>query len=97
MGAPGRRCFLHPCPIELRPVTAVPADLERFVAFVLVGAAFSIGYPKRRVLILLLVLAGVGLLEIAQHFVPGRHGHFHDAVVKASGVVLGALTAMLVA
>ena len=84
-------------PIELRPVTPVPADLERFVAFALVGAAFCIGYPKRRVPILLLVLAGVGLLEIAQHLVPGRHGHFHDAVVKASGVVLGALTAMLVA
>jgi len=83
-------------PIELRPATRAPADIERFATFALVGAAFCLGYPKRRGTILLMVIGLVGLLETAQHLVPGRHGQIHDAAVKASGVILGALAAMLV-
>jgi VanZ family protein len=84
-------------PIELRPVTGFSADLERFVAFAAVGAAFCLGYPKRRFAIVLMVVGTVGLLELAQHLVPGRHGHFHDVLVKASGAVLGAFTTLLAA
>jgi hypothetical protein len=29
-------------PIELRPVTAAPANLERFAAFAVIGAAFCL-------------------------------------------------------
>jgi len=43
-------------PIELRPVTGFSADLERFVAFAAVGAAFCLGYPKRRFAIVLMVV-----------------------------------------
>jgi CBS domain containing-hemolysin-like protein len=32
-------------PIELRPVTAAPANGERFAAFMAVGALFCVGYP----------------------------------------------------
>ncbi len=35
-------------PIELRPVTTAPADLEWFVAFPEIGAAFCFGYPQHR-------------------------------------------------
>jgi len=67
------------------------------VASALVGAAFCLGYPKRRVAITTIVIGMAGLLEVAQHLVPGGHGHLHDALVKASGAVLGAIAAMLVA
>ena len=84
-------------PIELRPDTGAPADMERFAAFALVGGAFCVGYPKWRFGIIVIVVAMVGLLEVAQHLVPGRHGHLHDLIVKASGAVLGAVAVMLLA
>jgi dihydrodipicolinate synthase/N-acetylneuraminate lyase len=82
-------------PIGFRPVTGLPADLERTLAFALVGGAFCLGYPQRRLAILLLVVGAAGVLEAAQNFVPSRHAHMHDAVVKALGAVGGLLAAML--
>jgi VanZ family protein len=77
-------------PIELRPVTGAPVSLERFAAFAAIGAAFCLGYPKHRLSILVLLVGIVGLLEVAQNFVPGRHGRLPDSMVKASGALLGA-------
>ncbi|WP_201836632.1 VanZ family protein [Microvirga zambiensis] len=77
-------------PIELRPMTGAPANLERVAAFVAIGAAFCLGYPRHRLSILVLLIAAVGLLEIAQNHVPGRHGRLPDGLVKVSGVLLGA-------
>jgi VanZ family protein len=76
-------------PIQFRPVTAAPVSLERFVAFAAIGAAFCLGYPKRRLHILVVLIGIVGLLEVAQNYVPGRHGRFLDGLVKASGALLG--------
>jgi VanZ family protein len=83
-------------PIELRPTTAAPADVERFVAFVATGIAFGFGYPKHRAIVLVLLIACIGLLEVSQNLVPGRHGRFPDAVVKASGLFLGIALDMLI-
>lgn len=85
--------FVTLSPIELRPVTGLPVDLERFGALLAVTGAFCLTFPRHRLAILLLILAAVGLLEIGQHLVPGRHGTVHDAVVKGSGAVFGALLA----
>ncbi|WP_157961325.1 VanZ family protein [Microvirga flavescens] len=82
-------------PIGIRPVTAAPADLERFVAFVLIGGAFYIGYPRHHIGFVLLVIGIAGLLEVLQNIVPGRHGHWHDYFVKATGVLIGTLLARL--
>jgi hypothetical protein len=83
-------------PIELRPATTAPADIERLMAFAAMGGAFCIGYPRHRSSIALLVLGAIGLLEIAQQLVPGRHGEIHDGFVKASGAFLGAVAALVV-
>ena len=83
-------------PVEFRLVTRAPADLERFMAFAASSGALCIGYPRYRLGIALLVLGTVGLLEVAQHLVPSRHGHLHDSIVKASGAFAGAVMAMLV-
>jgi VanZ family protein len=83
-------------PIELRPVTQAPVSLERFAAFAIIGAAFCLGYPKQRFGILILLIGLVGLLEVAQNYVPGRHGRLPDGLVKASGVFLGVTFAALV-
>jgi hypothetical protein len=82
--------FVTLSPIGLRPVTRAPADLERFAAFCMIGGAFCLGYPRHRILIMILVLGAVGILEFGQNLVAGRHGRLHDAVIKISGVLLGA-------
>jgi hypothetical protein len=84
-------------PIELRPVTAAPVSLERFAAFAAIGVAFCLGYPKHRLSILVLLVGIVGFLEVAQNYVPGRHGRLPDGLMKASGALLGAAFAAFVA
>jgi peptidoglycan/LPS O-acetylase OafA/YrhL len=76
-------------PIHLRPITGAPADLERFLAFLALGAAFALAYPRRRWTIAALAVGGAALLEGLQHAIPGRHGHAEDFAVKAVGSVLG--------
>jgi len=83
-------------PIQFRPVTAAPVILERFAAFVAIGATFCLGYPKHRLPILVLLLGIIGFLEIAQNYVPSRHGHLPDGLVKASGALLGAAFAAFI-
>ncbi|WP_063779851.1 VanZ family protein [Microvirga massiliensis] len=82
-------------PIGLRPTTAAPANLERFVAFAALGGAFWLGYPNRRFGSLLLAIGIAGLLEILQHVAPGRHGEFRDFVVKSFGLMSGAVCAQV--
>ena len=50
-------------PIQFRPVTAAPANLERFAAFAMIGAAFYLGYPKHRLRVLVLLI-GLSLIHI---------------------------------
>ncbi len=83
-------------PIELRPMTGAPVDLERFAAFAVIGVAFGVGYPKHRLHILVLLVGLVGLLEVAQNFLPTRHGRLPDEIVKTSGALLGVALAMFI-
>jgi VanZ family protein len=83
-------------PIEFRPVTEAPVSMERFAAFAAIGAAFCLGYPKHRLPIFVLLLGIVGFLEVAQNYVPGRHGRLPDGLVKAAGAFLGVAFATLV-
>jgi VanZ family protein len=82
-------------PIGLRPISGAPANLERFAAYTVIGTCFGLGYPKRRLAIILMVLGIVGGLELAQHLVPSRHGRLPDGIVKAAGALLGLAAAMI--
>jgi hypothetical protein len=83
------------CPIKFRPMI-LPADLERSLAFALLGVLLSLAYPKHRALFLLLGISCAALLEAAQHLVQGRHGHLHDFAVKAVGMCTGSLAGALI-
>jgi hypothetical protein len=83
-------------PIGLRPKTPAPADLERLAAFVVLGLAFALAYPRRWVTTVSLLCIAAGLLEVGQHLVPGRHGMPHDFALKAAGAGLGAGLALAV-
>lgn len=83
-------------PIELRPVTTAPVSLERIAACAAIGIAFCLDYPKHRFFIVVLLIGIVGFLEVAQNYVPGRHGRLPDGLVKAAGVLLGAAFATVI-
>jgi VanZ family protein len=76
-------------PLNLRPTATRDPNLERFVAYALLGLLFGLAYPRRLVACLLLVVAAAGVLETLQLVMQDRHGHLLDALVKAAGGVFG--------
>ena len=77
-------------PVGLRPQLGHPS-MERFAAYLLLGGAFSIAYPRHRAWVALAVVAGALGLEVGQLVVPGRDARVPDAMVKAVGAVCGVL------
>ncbi len=77
-------------PIGARPhlIHAGP-QVERFIAYLVVGAALATAYPARKRLILLCIVGGAAGLEIAQHLESSRHARALDAIVKIAGGVVG--------
>ena len=83
--------FVTLAPIDDRPVTMLPAQVERFGAFLVISTLLALGYPRHRIAWLVGLVVVAGLLEGLQEFVPGRHGRLHDFEAKALGVVVGAI------
>ncbi|MEO6013994.1 MAG: hypothetical protein ABIQ30_10480 [Devosia sp.] len=81
--------FVTLSPINLRPISPLPTQLERALALAAVGFAFAIAYPKRIVLVALLVLGSTVLLELLQLVSPSRHGRLVDLIVKLIGAGFG--------
>lgn len=85
----GLLAFATLSPIGLRPVTGASADLERFVAFALVGLLFAMAYPRHVILVVVLVLSSAVALEGLQMLAAGRHARLGDTAVKLLGGSLG--------
>ena len=83
------------CPIDWRPQSGLPPDMERFGAFLIVSLLWTLGYPRRRWSGLAVLIGVAVLLEVMQDLVPGRHARLQDAGVKAAGVMIGAALGML--
>lgn len=83
--------FMTISPIQMRPMTGELADIERLIAFALVGFAFALGYPRYWILVICLVVGSAFAFEAVQFLSPSRHAHFHDAALKAIGGVGGIL------
>ncbi len=77
-------------PIQFRPITGEPADLERFAAFLIVGTLFVLAYPRRWLAVLLLIVGCAAAFELLQRLAPDRHGEFNDFLFKAGGAAIGA-------
>jgi hypothetical protein len=80
-------------PARLRPFSALPHGYEHLTVFLLVGFAFGIGYPGQRVVIGLGALPTIGMLELLQLFVPGRHARPGDFAVNLAGALIGLVAA----
>ncbi len=87
--------FLTLGPQRMRPATGIDHDLEHGLAFALVGLAFGLGYARHRIALVLAAVAGIGLMEILQQWVPGRHANVRDFVVNALGACAGIAAAAL--
>lgn len=91
--------FVTLSPIDLRPISPLPVQLERAAALALIGFVFAIAYPRRILLVALVVLGATVGLELLQLIQPSRHGRVIDAAVKliggSGGLLLGWLFARL--
>jgi hypothetical protein len=81
--------FVTLSPISLRPSSPLPTGAERAVALMFVGFVFALAYPRRIVLVALVVLGSTVLLELLQLVSPSRHGRVIDVAVKLVGAGLG--------
>lgn len=83
-------------PARLRPHSDLGQDGEHALAFVLVGLAFGLAYPRRRLITAAIAVVLIGVLELLQLWMPGRHARLEDFMVDALAAWAGiAVAAML--
>lgn len=82
-------------PIQMRPHLA-EANVERALAYVLLGFALAIGFPNRLYQVVIFVAVTAGMLELLQLIDPGRHARLIDALVKALAGVVGIVAGHLI-
>ncbi len=76
-------------PPELRPHSNLGQDGEHTLAFILVGLAFAIAYPRHRPLAASVSVIAIGILELLQLVAPGRHARLEDFAVDALAALVG--------
>jgi VanZ family protein len=81
-------------PPRLRPHSSLGQDGEHALAFVLIGLAFGLAYPRQRMTVVVTV-ALIGVLELMQSLVPGRHARLEDFIVDAIAACVGFVMAAL--
>ena len=76
-------------PPQFRPHSNLGQDGEHTLAFVLIGLAFGLAYPRQRMLTTVIAVVMIGLIEILQFWAPGRHARLEDFVVDALAACAG--------
>src|SRR5687768_18486829 len=76
-------------PPGYRPHSDLGQNGEHALAFVLIGLAFGLAYPPRRLLTAVIAVAAIGLIEVLQFWAPGRHARLSDFVVDALAACTG--------
>jgi VanZ family protein len=76
-------------PPSLRPHSDLGQDGEHALAFVLIGLAFGLAYPRRRLATTAIAVVLIGLLELMQFWAPGRHARLEDFLVDALTACVG--------
>lgn len=75
-------------PLGLRPTVGHP-NAERLLALAVLGFAFSLAYPRRLLVVLVLLAGALCCFEYLQHFLNYRHATALDVAIKLAGAVLG--------
>jgi VanZ family protein len=76
-------------PARYRPHSNLSHDGEHALAFVLIGLAFGLAYPRHRLLTSTVAVLLTAMIEILQLWAPGRHARFEDFVVDALAALAG--------
>jgi VanZ family protein len=76
-------------PPRYRPHSELGQDGEHALAFVLVGLAFGLAYTRHRLLTAAIAIVLIGVLELLQLWMPGRHARWEDFVVDALAACAG--------
>lgn len=82
-------------PLDMRPRTGFSVHAERFAAFALLGFLYLTAFPKRLVLVCVIVFSSIVALELLQLSLTDRHARFTDVAVKFAGGMGGILLARL--
>jgi VanZ family protein len=72
-----------------RPHSSFGQTGEHAFAFVLVGLAFGLAYPRRPLPTAGITVVLIGVLELLQIWAPGRHARLEDFVVDAVAACIG--------
>jgi hypothetical protein len=83
-------------PIDVRPSDLTTADLDRALAFVVMSAVFIIAYPRRVLVISVLLFLAAFFIELTQFAAVTRHPQMQDAVIKSLGVIMGVSGGLMV-
>jgi VanZ family protein len=76
-------------PYLMRAEMQTYAHFEHVIAFACLGALFGVAYPKRPIVVCIIVLGAAAMLEIMQTMTPDRHGTWIDALEKMAGGAAG--------
>jgi VanZ family protein len=76
-------------PPRFRPHSDLGQDGEHAFAFILVGLAFGLAYPRHRLLTGAIAVVMIGVIELLQLWAPGRHARLEDFVVDALTACIG--------
>ncbi|WP_028747364.1 antibiotic resistance protein VanZ [Rhizobium mesoamericanum] len=87
--------FVTLSPIGLRPHTVTSVNLDRALAYLLVGFMFAVAYPRRLLAVIVLLIFGALAIEYLQYLSPTRHARLHDAAVKIVGASAGVFAGYL--
>jgi VanZ family protein len=82
-------------PARLRPHSDLGQDGEHALAFVLVGLAFGLAYTRHRLLTATIAVVLIGVLELLQLWMPGRHARWEDFIVDALAACAGIVVAVM--
>src|ERR1700740_363537 len=81
-------------PPRYRPHSNLGQDGEHAFAFVLIGLAVGLAYPRHRMMVPVTIVL-IGVLELLQLLVPGRHARLEDFIVDALAACVGFVIAAL--
>lgn len=76
-------------PPTYRPQSDLGQNGEHALAFVLVGLAFGLAYGRNRWATAAISVVLIGVLEILQLWMPGRHARLQDFAVDALAACAG--------
>jgi VanZ family protein len=76
-------------PASYRPHSHLGQDGEHAFAFILIGLAFGLAYPRSRPRTAMIAVVMIGVIELLQLWVPGRHARLEDFAVDALTACIG--------